>query len=240
MAVLEYLRELNIVSMMLRIVLAMLTGGIIGFERERKHRPAGFRTYMLVAIGSAMTVILSQYLDYMLSHDWSAVTAEVGIATDVSRLGAQVINGIGFIGAGTILVTGHSKVKGLTTAAGLWASACMGIAVGAGFYECVLIGFVFIVLSIAVFPKIENAFMLNSRSMNVYVELDSIQNLAAVVNQIKSEGIEIYDVEMNRDKSAGLPRFSALLILRLNKKAAHTELLVSISKLDGVSATEEV
>lgn len=240
METIEYLRELNIVSMMLRIVLAMLMGGIIGFEREMKRRPAGFRTYMLVAIGSAMTVMLSQYLDYMLWHDWSDTAELVGIRTDVSRFGAQVINGVGFLGAGTILVTGHSQVKGLTTAAGLWASACMGIAVGAGFYECTIMGFVLIILSMVVFPQIENAMHLNSRSMNVYVELDGIEHLAGVINRIKSEGIEIYEVELNKDENVRLSGLSTLFYLKLNRKLSHTELLVELSKLDGVIATEEI
>ena len=240
MEVLEYLRELNMVSMMLRIVLAMLMGGIIGFEREMKHRPAGFRTYMLVAIGSAMTVMLSQYLDYMLWHDWSDTAELIGIRTDVSRFGAQVINGVGFLGAGTILVTGHSQVKGLTTAAGLWASACMGIAVGAGFYECTIVGFVLIILSMVVFPQIENVMRVNSRSMNVYVELDGIEHLAGVVSCIKSEGIEIYEVELDKNENVRASGMSALFYMKLNRKMAHTQLLVELSKLDGVIATEEI
>lgn len=236
----EYLRQLNMVSMMLRIVLAMLMGGIIGFEREMKHRPAGFRTYMLVAIGSAMTVILSQYLDYMLWHDWSETAELIGIRTDVSRFGAQVINGVGFLGAGTILVTGHSQVKGLTTAAGLWASACMGIAIGAGFYECTVIGFMLIIISMVVFPRIENAMHLNSRIMNIYVEIDSMEHLAAVVNRIKDEDIEIYDISLNKDENDRLSRVSVFFYLKLNRKLAHTELLVELSKLDSVIATEEI
>ena len=112
--------------MALRITLAVIVGGLLGLERERKSSPAGFRTYILVAIGSTMTVMLSQYLDFMLNHDWLATADRVGIKTDVSRFGAQVINGVGFLGAGTIIVTGRQEVKGLTTAAGLWASACMG------------------------------------------------------------------------------------------------------------------
>ena len=132
--------------MMLRIILALLMGGLIGMERERKRRPAGFRTYMLVALGAALTVILSQYLDYMINNPWAEISASIGVKTDASRFGAQVINGVGFLGAGTIIVTGRQEVKGLTTAAGLWASACMGLAIGAGFYECMIIGFILIFL----------------------------------------------------------------------------------------------
>ena len=127
-----YLREFHFASVVLRLALAMLLGGCIGLERERKRRPAGFRTYMLVCLGATLTVLLSLYEFTMVTGPWSDICAEIGIKTDVSRFGAQVINGIGFLGAGTILVTGRQQVKGLTTAAGLWASACTGLAVGAG------------------------------------------------------------------------------------------------------------
>ena len=127
-----YLREFHFASVVLRLALAMLLGGCIGLERGRKRRPAGFRTYMLVCLGAALTVLLSLYEFTMVTGPWSDICAEIGIKTDVSRFGAQVINGIGFLGAGTILVTGRQQVKGLTTAAGLWASACTGLAVGAG------------------------------------------------------------------------------------------------------------
>ena len=127
---LAYLREMNVASVLLRLTVAMLFGGFIGLERERKRRPAGFRTYMLVCLGAALTMLLSQYESYMVTHAWHETAMEIGLRTDVSRFGAQVINGIGFLGAGTIIVTGKQEVKGLTTAAGLWASACMGLAIG--------------------------------------------------------------------------------------------------------------
>ena len=115
---LDPLRELNTLSVLLRMVLAMLFGGLIGLERGRKRRPAGFRTYMLVSLGAALTMLLSQYEYFMVTHDWAQLAGEAGVRTDVSRFGAQVINGIGFLGAGTIIVTGRQEVKGLTTAAG--------------------------------------------------------------------------------------------------------------------------
>ena len=99
---LEYLRQLNIWSMMLRVLCAMAAGGLVGFEREKKGRPAGFRTYMLVALGAALTIMLSQYLNLMFEGPWKEIGDSLGIKTDVSRLGAQVINGVGFLGAGYV------------------------------------------------------------------------------------------------------------------------------------------
>ena len=111
LACFDALRELNTVSILFRLALAMLFGGLIGLERGRKRRAAGFRTYMLVSLGAALTMLLGQYNFLMLETDWAALAAELGVKTDVSRFGAQVINGIGFLGAGTIIVTNRQEVK---------------------------------------------------------------------------------------------------------------------------------
>jgi len=239
---LDYLRQLNFESMALRIILAMIMGGVIGYERELKHRPAGFRTYMLVALGSAVTVILSQYLDLMLSTGWADSLREnqVGNRTDVVRIGAQVINGIGFIGAGTILVTSRNEVKGLTTAAGLWAYACMGLAIGAGFYECFLIGFALVIFIMKLLPLIEDAVLSRARNMNIYIEMDNIENLSNIVNRIKADGIRMYDVDIDREQNSHMPQVNGLFSLRLPEKRHHTEVLAMLSTLDGIISIEEV
>lgn len=237
---LDYLRQLNMTSMMLRIILALLMGGLIGMERERKRRPAGFRTYMLVALGAALTVMLSQYLDYMLNNPWAEINATIGVKADVSRFGAQVINGVGFLGAGTIIVTGRQEVKGLTTAAGLWASACMGLAIGAGFYECMLVGFLLIFLCMRILPFIESAVMAKARNMNVYVEMDSVENVGAIVNLIKADNITLYDVEIDKEQHEHLTQINAVFSLHLPHKKDHTEILARLSTLDGIITIEEV
>ena len=137
---LDALREFNMPSVLLRLTLAVLCGGMIGVNREPKRRPAGFRTYMLVCLGSAMTGVLSQYLWVMMNTQWAEVSALLEKKIDVSRIGAKAIGGVGFLGAGTILITDQSEVKGLTTAAGLWASACLGVGIGGGVYEGGLAG----------------------------------------------------------------------------------------------------
>lgn len=195
---LDYFRELNIASVLLRLVLAMAFGGMIGLERGRKHRAAGFRTYMLVCLGSALTSILSQYLFVQLSTVWAEIAVTTGKQADVSRLGAKVYSGIGFLAAGTIIVTGRQEVKGMTTAAGLWASACMGIAIGAGFYECVIIAFVLMFLCIHFLPVVEVYLLENARNMNIYVELKSLDELGALLSHVKAQGVQIYGVEIDR------------------------------------------
>ena len=210
----QYLREFLFASVVVRLALAMLLGGCIGLERGRKRRPAGFRTYMLVCLGAALTVLLSLYEFTMVTGPWSDICAEIGIKTDVSRFGAQVINGIGFLGAGTILVTGRQQVKGLTTAAGLWASACTGLAVGAGFYECVLI--------------------------NLYMEFYSLGDISTIINQLKSQNVQIYDIDIERNKSGEALHPSAIFSIRLNEKIPHTQLLSDLAELDCLCVIEEL
>ena len=164
----------------------------------------------------------------------------LGIKTDISRFAAQVINGVGFLGAGTIIVTGRQEVKGLTTAAGLWASACMGIAVGAGFYEGVLVALFMIVFCMKMLPLLENALVANSRYMSIYVEMDSFENIANIVNSIKSQNILLLDVEIEKEKKEHMSAFSVLFILKLPRKMAHAELLALLSTLDGIAAIDEV
>ena len=225
--------------MMMRVILAMVMGGVIGLERERKGRAAGFRTYMLVALGAAMTMIISQYLDLMLNTFMADAQAIIGNRTDVVRLGTQVISGTGFLAAGTILVTGRQEVKGLTTAAGLWASACMGLAVGAGFIECVTVSFVLILLCIRVLPLIESAVRNHSRNMLIYLETENIVQLSSVINFIKREGIRVFSLEIEKDKPEHVNSISALLDVRLPIQLYHAELIAALSTLDGVISIDE-
>ena len=112
---LEYLEGINLASITLRIVMSMVCGGVIGIERGKAHQPAGMRTYMLVCMGAAMVMLTGQYMYYHFQTG------------DPARLGAQVVSGIGFLGAGSIIISGKTKIKGLTTAAGLWTAACIGL-----------------------------------------------------------------------------------------------------------------
>lgn len=214
----------------LRIGLAVVCGGVIGVERGRKNRPAGFRTYILVCVGAALTMILSTYL----------VSIDTVSKTDFSRLGAQVINGIGFLGAGTIIITGKNQVKGMTTAAGLWASACMGLAIGAGFYIGAIVGCVLIILTVTVFGKIEYFITSRSRNITIYIEFDHADNITDIVERIKLRGVRIFDVELAKAEQ-GTSKFpSAILVMRLPKKLTHTGLVTEIAKVDSVRMIEEL
>ena len=237
---LDFLRELNMCSVMLRLTLAMFFGGLIGLERGRKRRPAGFRTYMLVCLGAALTMLLSQYEYHMINTAWSVLPEEIGVRTDVARFGAQVINGIGFLGAGTIIVTGRQEVKGLTTAAGLWASACMGLAIGAGFYECVVLAFLLIFLSIRFLPYLENFIIENARNMNIYVEFESLDDVGTIIGRIKAQGGQIYEVDIDHGREEKSRNPSAVFSIRLQGNLAHTQVLAAISDLESVRTIDEI
>ena len=241
LACFDYLRELNAASMFVRLLMAMLFGGLVGLDRQRKHRPAGFRTHMLVCMGAALTMLLSQYEYEMMQTAWAVQTAAIGGKLDVARFGAQVINGIGFLGAGTIIVTSRQKVQGLTTAAGLWASACMGLAIGAGFYECVVLVFVIILLVFRTLPFVENMLMEKARNMNIYVEFERLDDITSIVRYIKDMGIQVFDVDVDREKTRGVQqRPNAILSLRLPSRQSHTAVLARIATVENICAIEEI
>ena len=239
-SLLQYLRELNLCSMCLRIVLAMLLGGLLGFDREVQHRPAGFRTYMLVSMAAACTALLSQYLDLMLNTFWKDAFDIVGKRTDLVRLGAQLVSGIGFLGTGTIMITERKEVTGLTTACCLWAAACMGLAIGAGFYEGVLVGFLIVAFVMRVLPPLERMMLASSTHMNFFVELDSLKDLHTVSEIIKASGIHLYDVEMGKRETGGISHVTGMFSVRLPRREKHTKILADLAVLPGVVAIEEV
>ena len=184
---LDPLREFTFTSVALRLLLAVLFGAAVGLERGIRHHAAGFRTYAIVCTGAASVMLLSQYL-----------LATTG-SGDPARLGAQVISGIGFLGTGTILITGHSRgqrIRGLTTAAGLWSAACMGLAIGAGFFEAAAVMLTLLLLIIAGLTQLDQNHIKTAASMQLYIEYDStglpFSNLLLI---IRSAGWHMTSVE---------------------------------------------
>lgn len=224
---------------LLRITVAAVCGGIIGLDRGRKHRPAGFRTHMIVCMGAALTMVLGTYLSAMLSNVWSVGIADAS-KTDISRFGAQVINGIGFLGAGAILVTGHQQIKGLTTAAGLWASACMGLAIGTGFYMAAVCGCLLILLTIVVFPRIERIIFSRSRNVTIYVEYENSDDMVDIISKLKSINVRIFDIEIEKARKSENKYPNALFSIQLPKGIPHTSIFTSISTIEGIRAIEEL
>ena len=228
-AELDYLRELNILSVTFRLALAMISGGMIGLERGRKRRPAGFRTHILICLGAAMTTLTSQYL-YLNMHYY----------TDMARLGAQVVAGIGFIGAGTIIVTRQQRVKGLTTAAGLWASAIIGLALGGGFYEGGIITTFMILIAELLFSKLEYRVLDHVPDINLYMEYTDKACLENGLKLYRELDLKILNMEISRSRGSKKHNACAIFTLRLNKRCPVERVIQIVSSTKGVILAEEL
>lgn len=170
------LAEFNEVSVVVRIFLAMLLGGGIGMEREKSKRPAGFRTHILVCVGSCMTALIGLFA-------WQ----EMGSMGDPLRIAAQVVSGIGFLGVGTILVKEHDHITGLTTAAGLWTTAAIGIACGVGFYLGAVLGALVVALTSAILFKLEARGRKKNRKLTLYAEVAGTEKLNEYTDWLMEE-----------------------------------------------------
>lgn len=236
-----YLKEFNFLSVVVRLALAVSCGGVIGLGRSQKRQNAGFRTYILTAIGAALSVLLTCYEYQMITGQWADIVEVVGLKFDASRYSAQVISGIGFLAAGTILSSGHQQITGLTTAAGLFASVCMGIAAGAGMYDCVIIVLVILIIVLDVLHPMEAAFKRRLRNMTLYVEFASIEDLDDITDAIKGENATVYDINVERTKREGKKFPSAVIVLQMGRdNASHSSMLSTIAELPCVHTIHEL
>lgn len=224
----EYLREINYLTIIIRVVLALLIGGIIGIDREKKSQPAGFRTYMLVCLGAALVMMTNQYLVDRLGGG------------DPSRLGAQVISGIGFLGAGSIIVTRKSRVRGLTTAAGLWTAACTGLAVGIGFYEGAILSGLAIFLIMGLFRKIDKLLLKKATRLRLYINFSNNENVMEFLKYCKLNEYKIIDLQIADAGIEDVGIISMLIILEFKKNLLHEEILREIEEKKYVLTVEEI
>lgn len=219
------LQSLTIQAIALRLFMATAFGGLLGLERSKKRRAAGFRTYILVCASSALVMMTSQFMQQHMG------------GTDPARLGAQIISGIGFLGAGSIIVTGTRQIKGLTTAAGLWSSACMGIAIGIGFYLGATLMFILMVLVMTVFNAMEVKYISSSRTMHVYTVFENIHNIADFIKNAEQQGISVENYDTARSEyGVGIGVF---FILRFQEKREHHAVIEQMRQCDGLIFMEE-
>jgi len=219
------LQSLTLQAIVFRLTLALICGGALGLERTSKRRAAGFRTHILVCIGSALVMMCGQF-----------IFENIGGA-DPSRLGAQVISGIGFLGAGTILVTGAHQIKGLTTAAALWASACMGIAIGIGFYVGAILTAVFVLVVMAPLDLLQTRFLAYSRFIQLFIILEDFDNINDFFELCKQNNIHVDDFEIIQSPTgSGL---AILVMLRFKKRMSHQESINIVRVCPGLLSIEE-
>jgi putative Mg2+ transporter-C (MgtC) family protein len=186
--VLEFLRDFNIVSIVVRLVLAMIMGGAIGLERGKQGRAAGMRTHIFVCLGATLTTMIGYY---------SLLVFGTG---DPLRVAAQVISGIGFLGVGTILIKGRFQITGLTTAAGLWCAGAIGIALGAGFYEGAIITFICSVLTVTTFWRVEHLINKKYSRFGIYVEIKSDEYVRQAVTLLE-KNYKVSDIQATAPRS---------------------------------------
>jgi putative Mg2+ transporter-C (MgtC) family protein len=220
------LNGLNIYSIIFRLLLAVVLGGMIGLDREDQFRPAGLRTHVLVCLGTTVAMLTGEY-----------IYKSYGNVGDPSRIGAQILSGIGFLGAGTIIVSGK-HVKGLTTAAGLWATACMGLAIGIGYYSLAILSGVFILFTLIILKFITSALKRRSRSMQIYVELDSPAHVSLLLKYLKGCGTKMMSMDW-LERDAKLGGMGVLLILRLPQLHEHEAFVTELEKQPFVMFTTE-
>ena len=225
----DFVREISLLAVMIRLSLAVLLGGIVGIERARKRRPAGFRTHILICLGAAMTTLTSQYL-LLVAHQY----------TDVARLGAQVVAGISFIGAGSIIVTGHHRVKGLTTAAGLWTAAIVGLCCGAGFVEGALLATLFILAAELLFSKLEYRIMGNSPQVRLLIQYADTSTLNQIIRRIHDMEVKILDLDIQKGVSAEALHDYAGLTLSLPRNIQIDDVTQDLRAMEGVFSVEEI
>ncbi|SFB75731.1 MgtC/SapB family protein [Butyrivibrio sp. YAB3001] len=229
MEILEFLEGTSDVAVAIRLAIAMLFGSLVGWERVVKRHSAGIKTFALVSLGSAVATALNVYLAML-----------PGLSADVSRIPAGVVSGIGFLGAGTILVTGRQQIKGLTTAASLWVTSCMGMAIGGGYLIVGIACFVLIMLANVVLINLSKVVEENSKYISVYVEVNKNGGAKKISKWIAEQGYTVSSMTKSKEKTLQSSDAALIIDIDFDKNRSHKEMLDMISELEYVSYVEEI
>lgn len=222
------IRDLTVISSLIRIILAVFLGGIIGLERGLKNHPAGLRTYILVCMGACIVMMTNQYVHQVFGGG------------DPVRMGAQVISGIGFLGAGTIIVTSKNQIRGLTTAAGLWTTACVGLAIGIGLYEIATIGGIVIFIVLTLLNKLDYHLKENRKAVELYIELDKDNTLGDFIRELRSRGIRGSNIQVQNNNLIKEKEIGIIISVRSENYFICDELVKKVASIPGVLHVEEL
>ncbi len=222
------IREVTYLAVILRIFVAVIIGGLLGLERGLKNRAAGLRTYMLVCVGSCLIMLTNQYIYQNFGSG------------DPVRMGAQVVSGIGFLGAGTIIVTRRNQIKGLTTAAGLWSAAGVGLTLGIGFYEAALMGAFAVFAVMTLLQKLDNKMHRKSKVVEIYVELNKQVPLGEFLRQVRSIELDVTDVEREFEPEGESDSRAYIATVKAKIRRNRGELLEQLQAIPGVEYLEEL
>lgn len=221
--ILDYLAEFNAVTVIVRILVAVLAGALVGLEREVHGRAAGLRTHMMVSLGAALTSLIGLFC-----------VQKLGLSADPLRIGAQVISGIGFLGAGTILLRrGGSHITGLTTAAGVWTAAAIGLAVGIGFYEGALVTVLAVLLIFTLITRLERRLHRKRQSMAVYMEIDSVDAVSPMLGVLRGE-FGAREIQVTPARSGTPAHVGVEALIRIPQELTVQEEIAMLGELEHV------
>lgn len=232
----EFTNELPLYEIILRIVMAIIIGGVIGYERGHQNRPAGFRTHILVCLGAAIVSMIQDQLrvnilKYTILHP---EVAQV-LKTDLGRIGAQVVSGIGFLGAGTIM-RDKGIIGGLTTAASIWATGCLGFSIGWGFYYLAIPAGIGIIIVLVTLKKLERYWIENKHIMKIDIQYNKEYSYSDILiknyNIFKEMNVRIKDVTKSIEEN----KISYTLIVA--KQMEAVDVLLELSKYEHISQVQ--
>jgi putative Mg2+ transporter-C (MgtC) family protein len=228
MRIIAYIEEFNIVSVIVRLMLSTFAGAVIGLERRVHGKSAGVKTFSLVCLGASLVMVTNEFL--MDSYP----------SGDVARLGAQVISGVGFLGVGTIIITGRNYVKGLTTAASLWTTACLGIAFGSGYIAAGLIALLFVFLIMTVLSGIGRKADAYTSFIHLYLEISKDSGIDTLYEYVKKNDFRISSINKQKKLALNDNDISVLVEIDLQKRINHALIIEELGKIEAIHYLEEV
>ena len=224
----DEIRILTEGAIVVRILISLAFGAILGLDRGLKSRPAGLRTYILVCVGSCIVMMTNQYV------------YQVFDTGDPVRMAAQVVSGIGFLGAGTIIVTRRNQIRGLTTAAGLWASACVGLAIGIGLYEIALVGGLAVVIVLTSLGHWDLFIRRRARDVDVYIELPVSFSFAVFLEKLRQQGLGISNLQFSGGEGSASDRLGFVCTLSCAQRMDHALMFAAVRSIGPHISVEEL
>lgn len=210
----------------LRLLFAVVIGCIIGIEREKKNRPAGMRTHVLVCVGATMVAVVESLMMTNVLQTNLASGGTTGVALNYGRMSAQVISGIGFLGAGTIFIS-QKKIAGLTTAASLWNSACLGLAIGMGFYLLAAAGCAIVMVTLTLLQRVVRVNVAKHIEVNF---VHRVETMAFINDYFQSIGAEVLDVDFHVENKGKESLYTNIYTLDLKGDTAYKDIVNKLSE----------
>lgn len=213
----------------LRLLLAVVIGCIIGIERERKNRPAGMRTHVLVCVGACIIAIMESLMraDTVVLN---SVATNTGVAVSFGRISAQVVSGIGFLGAGTIFIS-QKKIAGLTTAASLWNAACLGLAVGMGYYMLAVAGCAIVIITLSLLQRVVRVNTVKHVEIKF---IHRVETIAFINDYFQSIGVKVLDIDFHVENKGKYNLYTNIYTLDMQGKTTYKDIVNKLSEFANI------